>query len=100
MVWVVLAAVAVAVVVLIRSVISGKITPAAMPAPVSSRPDPGLPEDPRAADVRLVRFDTASRGYDIETVDDELDRLEGVLRRQEAEIDRLAEPASPSEERP
>ncbi|MBK9476662.1 MAG: DivIVA domain-containing protein [Tetrasphaera sp.] len=91
MVWVVLAVVAVAVVVVIRLVVSGTITPDAMPAPVRSQPDPGLPQEPKAADVPLLRFDTASRGYDIEAVDDELDRLEGVLRRQEAELAEFAD---------
>lgn len=77
MVWIFFILVALVVVVALAAVVTGRFTPDPMAEPVRSTPYHGLPPHPvRAADVDLVRFDTALRGYRMDQVDDVLDRLQ------------------------
>ena len=66
---VVLALVAVALVAAVLGVASGRLPADPLADAVRSTPDPGLPEQPEAADVDAVRFDTALRGYRMDEVD-------------------------------
>ena len=75
---VILVLVAVALVVAVLGVASGRLPADPMAEAVRSTPDPGLPERPVAVDVDAVRFDTALRGYRMDDVDD---RLRGAARR-------------------
>ena len=74
----ILVLVAVALVVAVLGVASGRLPADPMAEAVRSTPDPGLPERPAAVDVDAVRFDTALRGYRMDDVDD---RLQGAARR-------------------
>ncbi|HET9020695.1 MAG TPA: DivIVA domain-containing protein [Ornithinibacter sp.] len=79
-----LAVVAVALVVVVLGVASGRVAVDPLAEAVHSTPDHGLPAAPQAADVDGVRFDTALRGYRMEEVDAQLD----VLRHDLAERER------------
>jgi DivIVA domain-containing protein len=90
---VILVLVAVALVVAVLGVASGRLPADPMSDPVHSTPDPGLPERPLATDVDAVRFDTALRGYRMDDVDDRLEGLRGDLAERERTLARLrAEP--------
>jgi DivIVA domain-containing protein len=82
---VVLALVAVVLVVVVLGVASGRVPVDYLDDAVRSTPDHGLPPDPQAADVGVVRFDTALRGYRMAEVDAQLD----VLRHDLAERERV-----------
>lgn len=86
---VVLALTAVALVVTVLAVASGRITVDPLADPVRSTPGHGLPDDPSAADVDVVRFDTALRGYRMEDVDRRLAALRDDLRDREETISDL-----------
>jgi DivIVA domain-containing protein len=80
---VILVLVAVAVVVAVLGVASGRLPADPMTEAVHSTPDPGLPERPDAVDVDAVRFDTAVRGYRMDDVDDRLQVLRDDLAARE-----------------
>ncbi|MFQ6172903.1 DivIVA domain-containing protein [Oryzobacter sp. R7] len=80
---VLLALVAVALVLTVLGVASGRVPADPLAEPVRSTPDHGLPEDPSAADIDAVRFDTALRGYRMEDVDRRLVALRDDLRERE-----------------
>ena len=85
MVWIVVVLVAVVVVVATAAVVTGRVSVDPMAEPVTSTPEPGLPEGRiRAEDVGDVRFATALRGYRMDQVDDVLDRLQGRIAELEA----------------
>lgn len=95
MVPVLLALVAVALVVAVVAVATGRLPVDDLAPATRSAPDPGLPEEPRAADVPGLRFDTAARGYRMVEVDGHLDELAATLRERELEVERLREAAAP-----
>ena len=99
MVWVVLIAVAVAVVAVVAALVSGRLPFDPLSEPVHTTPATGLPQDPTAADVDTVRFDTAARGYRMSEVDEVLDDLQTRLAAQEEEIARLRDAAEQSPSR-
>ena len=80
---VILLLVAVALVVAVLGVASGRLPADPMAEAVRSTPDPGLPEHPLAVDVDAVRFDTALRGYRMDDVDDRLQGLRDDLAERE-----------------
>ena len=80
---VILVLVAVALVVAVLGVASGRLPADPMAEAVRSTPDPGLPEHPLAVDVDAVRFDTALRGYRMDDVDDRLRGLRHDLAERE-----------------
>jgi DivIVA domain-containing protein len=80
---VILVLVAVALVVAVLGVASGRLPADPMAEAVHSTPDPGLPEHPAAVDVDAVRFDTALRGYRMDDVDDRLQGLRDDLAERE-----------------
>ena len=82
---VILALVAVALVVTVLGVASGRIAVDPLADAVHTTPDTGLPAEPTASDVDAVRFDTAMRGYRVEEVDAHLE----VLRDELAERERM-----------
>ncbi|HET7821693.1 MAG TPA: DivIVA domain-containing protein [Ornithinibacter sp.] len=99
---VILVLVAVALVVAVLGVASGRLPADPMAEAVRSTPDPGLPEHPLAVDVDAVRFDTALRGYRMDDVDDRLQGLRDDLAERERtlaglraqhQVERSAEPA-------
>jgi DivIVA domain-containing protein len=67
----------------VLGVASGRIPVDPLAEPVRSTPDHGLPDDPSAADIDAVRFDTALRGYRMEDVDRRLVALREDLRERE-----------------
>ncbi len=81
--WVV---VAVAVVLAVLAVATGRWPVDPLSEPTRSTPDHGLPPDPAATDVDDVRFDTAARGYRMQDVDDRLDVLRVALAQREREV--------------
>lgn len=89
MVTVLLALVAVALVVVGYAVATGRIAVDGLAPAVTTTPDHGLPEQPVAADVDAVRFDTAARGYRMADVDDRLDALRTALAEREREVETL-----------
>lgn len=89
MVWVLFALVAVALVVTVLAVASGRIPVDDLAPATTSTPDHGLPEHPEAADVDGVRFDTAARGYRMAEVDQRLDGLKDTLAAREREVAEL-----------
>jgi len=88
-VWVVLIVVAVALVAVVAALVVGRLPYDPMAEPVHSTPATGLPEEPTAADLDDVRFDTAARGYRMSEVDDALDALQTRLADQESELAEL-----------
>jgi DivIVA domain-containing protein len=92
-----LALVAVALVVAVLGVASGRIVVDPLSEPVHTAPDPGLPETPAAADVDGVRFDTALRGYRMDDVDARLDALREDLADRERTLALL--PVPPARQR-
>lgn len=80
---VILALVAVALVVVVLGVASGRIRVDPLAEAVHTTPDAGLPPDPAAADVDAVRFDTALRGYRVDEVDAHLAGLRDELAERE-----------------
>lgn len=84
-----LALVAVALVVAVLAVASGRVGVDGLAAPIRSTPDHGLPAEPIAADVDGVRFDTAARGYRMAEVDDRLEDLRATLAAREREVAEL-----------
>ena len=92
---VILALVAVALVVAVLGVASGRIAVDPLSAPVHTAPDPGLPDLPAAADVDGVRFDTALRGYTMRSVDARLEALRDDLAERERTLAAL--PPEPGE---
>ncbi len=89
MVWVVLISVAVVLVAAFGALVTARLPYDPMSEPVHTTPATGLPEDPAAADVDAVRFDTAARGYRMSEVDGVLDGLQATLASQEEELARL-----------
>ena len=96
---VILVLVAVALVVAVLGVASGRLPADPLAEAVHSTPDPGLPESPRAVDVDAVRFDTALRGYRVDDVDERLAGLRDALAEREHTLARLRaqHPADPPE---
>jgi DivIVA domain-containing protein len=97
---VLLTLVAVAVVLAVLAVASGRWPVDPLAAPVRSTPDHGLPDVPRSTDVDGVRFDTAARGYRQADVDARLAALRDALAEREHDLGvetlrrgHLAEPA-------
>ena len=86
---VILVLVAVALVVAVLGVASGRLPADPLAEAVHSTPDPGLPELPRAVDVDAVRFDTALRGYRMDDVDERLRGLRDELAEREHTLARL-----------
>jgi len=86
---VLLALSAVAVVAVVLGVASGRLPADPLAEPVRSTPDPGLPEQPTAADVDAVRFDTALQGYRIDEVDGRLEELRAQLAERQQVLDAL-----------
>lgn len=86
---VLLALSAVALVAVVLGVASGRLSAEPLAEPVHSTPDPGLPEEPTAADVDAVRFDTALEGYRIDEVDGRLEELRVQLAEREQVLDAL-----------
>ena len=80
---VILVLVAVALVVAVLGVATGRLPADPLSDAVRSTPDPGLPEQPVADDVDAVRFDTALRGYRTDDVDDRLAELRDDLAERE-----------------
>ncbi len=94
MVWIVVVLVAVVVVVATAAVVTGRVAVDPMDEPVTSTPDPGLPEATiRAEDVAGIHFTTALRGYRMDQVDDVLDRLQARIA--ELESGQGADSSSP-----
>jgi DivIVA domain-containing protein len=92
---VLLALVAVALVVAVLGVASGRIPADPLAEAVHTTPDTGLPDEPTASDVDAVRFDTALRGYRIGEVDAHLETLRDELAQRERVLSELrAEPSS------
>ncbi len=89
MVPVLLSLVAVVLVLAVLAVASGRVAVDPLADAVTSTPDHGLPEDPDAADVDVVRFDTAARGYRMTDVDDRLEALREALADRERELAEL-----------
>ncbi|GHD03791.1 DivIVA domain-containing protein [Zhihengliuella salsuginis] len=58
----------------------------------TSLPPVLLPEQPRAADVRDVRFSLGLRGYRCDQVDEVVDSLAGEIERLRGELDRVRDP--------
>ena len=96
---IVLALTAVALVAVVLGVASGRIRVDPLTDPVGSTPDPGLAEEPTAADVDAVRFDTATRGYRMDEVDARLEELQRELEERERVLDGLRRP-EPAVEHP
>ena len=96
---VILVLVAVALVVAVLGVASGRLPADPLAEAVHSTPDPGLPEPPAAVDVDAVRFDTALRGYRMDDVDERLDGLRDDLAERERTLAglRAQHPADPPE---
>ena len=94
---VVLVLVAVALVAAVLGVASGRLPADPLADPVRTAPDPGLPEQPDAADVDAVRFDTALRGYRMAEVDARIEVLRDDLAERERTLARLRSrhPAGP-----
>ena len=92
---VILALVAVALVVAVLGVASGRIRVDPLSDPVHTAPDPGLPDPPAAADVDGVGFDTALRGYAMGDVDARLEALRDDLAERERTLAAL--PVHPGE---
>jgi DivIVA domain-containing protein len=88
-IWVLLTAVAVLLVGVVGAMLAGWIRYDPMPDPVTSQPDPGLPEAFTARDIEGVHFDTALRGYRMDQVDSVLDRLQDRLAEQERQLEAL-----------
>lgn len=86
MVLVLFVLVAVAVVVAVLAVATGRWPADPLSEPTRSIPDHGLPDQPRAADVVDVRFDTAARGYRMRDVDARLALLRVALAGREREV--------------
>ena len=86
---VLLALSAVALVAVVLGVASGRLPADSLAEPVRSTPDPGLPEEPTAADVDAVRFDTALQGYRMDDVDGRLEELRAQLAEREQVLDAL-----------
>ena len=99
---VILVLVAVALVVAVLGVATGRLPADPLSDAVRSTPDPGLPERPEADDVDAVRFDTALRGYRMEDVDDRLEGLRDELAERERTLAQLraqaaaGDPAEPT----
>ena len=89
MVPVLLVLVALALVVVGHAVATGRIAVDGLAPAVTTTPDHGFPDDPSAADVDAVRFDTAALGYRMADVDDRLDALRATLSAREREIAEL-----------
>lgn len=79
----VLAFVAVALVVTVLGVASGRVPADPLADAVHTTPGTGLPPEPSASDVDAVRFDTALRGYRMDDVDARLADLRDALAERE-----------------
>ena len=103
---VILVLVAVALVVAVLGVATGRLPADPLSDAVRTTPDPGLPERPQADDVDAVRFDTALRGYRMEDVDDRLEGLRDELAERERTLAELRAqtaadgPAQPAADNP
>ena len=86
---VILALVAVALVVTVLDVASGRIPVDPLAEAVHTTPDTGLPDEPTASDVDAVRFDTAMRGYRVDEVDAHLEALRDELAARERALSDL-----------
>ena len=86
---VILALVAVALVVTVLGVASGRIPVDPLAEAVHTTPDTGLPDEPTASDVDAVRFDTAMRGYRVDEVDAHLEALRDELAARERALSDL-----------
>ena len=86
---VILALVAVALVVTVLGVASGRIPVDPLAEAVHTTPDTGLPDEPTAFDVDAVRFDTAMRGYRVDEVDARLEALRDELAARERALSDL-----------
>lgn len=95
---VILVLVAAALVAAVLGVASGRLPADPLADAVGSTPDPGLPEQPQAADVDAVRFDTALRGYRMSEVDARLEELRDELAERERTLARLPEEHPPGSE--
>jgi DivIVA domain-containing protein len=84
-----LALVAVALVVSVLGVASGRIPADPLADAVHTTPDTGLPDEPTASDVDAVRFDTAMRGYRVDEVDAHLEVLRDELAERERVVSEL-----------
>ena len=93
---VVLVLVAVALVVAVLGVASGRLPADPLAEAMHSTPDPGLPELPRAVDVDAVRFDTALRGYRMDEVDTRLSALRDDLADRERTLAQLQAQGAPA----
>ena len=97
---VILALVAVALVVVVFGVASGRVTADPLADAVHTTPDTGLPQRPTAADVDAVRFDTALRGYRVDEVDAHLAELRDRLAERERVLAELGgAPGDPTVDR-
>lgn len=91
MVWIFFLLVAVAVVAVTVALATGRVPVDPMADAGTSVPDHGLAESGfAAADVDLVRFDTALRGYRMDQVDDVIDRLQARIAELEGGERRLS----------
>lgn len=79
MVWVLFGVVAVLVIAVVAGMLAGRIGYDPMGEPTHTAPLVRLPEQPYAADVDDLHFDTAFRGYRMDQVDDVLDQLKARL---------------------
>ncbi len=93
---VILVLVAVALVAAVLGVASGRLPADPLADAVGSTPDPGLPEQPEAADVDAVRFDTALRGYRMDEVDTRLSALRDDLADRERTLAQLQAQGAPA----
>ncbi len=97
---VILVLVAVALVVAVLGVATGRLPADPLSDAVRTTPDPGLPERPQADDVDAVRFDTALRGYRMEDVDDRLEVLRDELAERERTLAELRAQAPADDQAP
>ncbi|WP_286176010.1 DivIVA domain-containing protein [Arthrobacter sp. NEB 688] len=95
MVPVLLVLVALALVAVVALVATGRLRVDPLADAVTSTPDHGLPDAPRADDVRSVRFDTAARGYRMDEVDAHLLDLADTLAAREREVAELRGDTAP-----
>ena len=95
-----MALVAVALVVVVLGVASGRVAVDPLAEAVHTTPDTGLPDEPEAADVDAVRFDPALRGYRVDEVDAHLaDLRDGLAERERVLADLRATTPEPSSDR-
>ena len=97
--WVALALLAAAVVAGTVLVATGRVEPALLSEPTSTRPPLGLPDEPGSEDVDRLRLGTAVYGYAADDVDAALEARRTRLADQERELaDQEREPADEERE--